>query len=297
MQNGRPCNILQNRADRKEGDIVENNNFEAFLGMRHGGAGVQREDMRRLLEPLLRTSRGDALKSLFVLLGSTRDIVQNRADRKEGDLVQKGRFAAPSLWEGAPSKFMQNRADRKEGDLVQKGHLLSPCKIVSSLTGGANGQRRLTYMMLDIWYDVYPVLAVYALEALIVLGHGSWRDVAGLCCYLRNESPRGQDHPFIETAVELSIRKLRGLGIGGVDDVGVALAAKWVPRETSKKKSWLFTMFAQKWFGCSNLTTEHRRQFRRWISGWSSSSSSSSVLCSSDKKTMQQVFDAVVLVV
>lgn len=234
--------------------------FEAFLGTQHGGAGVQREDMRRLLEPLLRTSRGDALKSLFVLLASTRDI-------------------------------------------AQKGHLLSPCKIASSLTGGAVGQRRLTYMMLDIWYDVYPVLAVYALEALIVLGHGSWRDVAGLCCYLRNESPRGQDHPFIETAVELSIRKLRGLGIGGVDDdVGRALAAKWVPRETSKKKSWLFTVFVQKWFGCSHLTTEQRRQFRRLISGWSSSSSSSvhydlSGLSGDKKTTMQQVFDAVVLVV
>jgi len=248
IKNGHPCNILQNRADRKEGDLVENNNFEAFLGTQHGGARVQREDMRRLLEPLLRTSRGDALKSLFVLLGSTRDIK-------------------------------------------------------SSLTG-AGGQKRLTYMMLDIWYDVYPVLAVYALEALIVLGHGSWRDVAGLCCYLRNESPRGQDHPFIETAVELSIRKLRGVGIGGVDDdVGRALAAKWVPRETSKKKSWLFTMFVQKWFGCSNVTTEQRRQFRRLVSGWSSSSSSSSSVhydwgrLSSDMKTMQQVFDAVVLVV
>lgn len=223
--------------------------FEAFLGTRHGAAArVQREDMRRLLEPLLRTSRGDALKSLFVLLASTRDI-------------------------------------------AQKGHLLSPCKIVSSFNS-AGGKRRLTYMMLDIWYDVYPVLAVYALEALIVLGHGSWRDVAGLCCYLRNESPRGQDHPFIETAVELSIRKLSGEA-----GVGRALAAKWVPRETSKKKSWLFTMFVQKWFGCSHLTTEQRRQFRRLISGWSSSSSSSVHYgLSSDKKTttMQQVFDAVV---
>ena len=211
--------------------------FQALLGTR--GARVQREDMRRLLEPLLRTSRGDALKSLFVLLGSTRDIVS------------------------------------------------------SFTSGGGGGQRRLTYMMLDIWYDVYPVLAVYALEALIVLGHGSWRDVTGLCCYLRNESPRGQDHPFIETAVELSIRKLSGEA-----GVGRALAAKWVPRETSKKKSWLFTVFVQKWFGCSNLTTEQRRQFRRLVSDWSSSSSSSVHYgwggLSSDMKTMQQVFDAVV---
>jgi len=161
----------------------------------------------------------------------------------------------------------------------------------------ASGHRWLTYAMLDVWYDVYPVLAVYALEALILEGYGSWRDVPGLCCYLRTMSVRGEDHPFIETAVELMIRHFR------CNNSDQHLIAKWIPRETSRKKSWLFLWFVKLWFGTKLLTTEHRRQFRRIISSSSSSSSSSYkvvprlLLLKHDDRLapMRHVFDRIVI--
>lgn len=125
---------------------------------------------------------------------------------------------------------------------------------------GGRGERRLTYMMLEVWYAYYPVVAVCALDALLSLGYGSWRDVPGLCCALR---PCPQQHlpPFAETAVEMMVRKLKR------GDEDGAMVAKWVPRETSKKKLWLFELFVQTWFSTSRTpSTEQRRAFRRIIS-------------------------------
>ena len=128
---------------------------------------------------------------------------------------------------------------------------------------GGMGERQLTYMMLDVWYERFPVMAVYALEALILCGYGSWRDVPGLCNYLKNFSIRRRRrrrkeeeedyHPFILTAVDFMLRHVV------VHDDG--LAAKWVPRETSKKNLWLFELFVKR-----SAVGGSRRQFRRMIS-------------------------------
>ena len=130
---------------------------------------------------------------------------------------------------------------------------------------GGRGERRLTYMMLEVWYAYYPVVAVCALDALLSLGYGSWRDVPGLCCALRPCPQQQQEQhlpPFVETAVEMMVRKLKR------GDADSAVVAKWVPRETSKKKLWLFELFVQTWFsGTSRVpSTEQRRAFRRIIS-------------------------------
>jgi hypothetical protein len=124
--------------------------------------------------------------------------------------------------------------------------------------GGGLGERQLTYTMLDVWYERFPVMAVYALEALILCGYGSWRDVPGLCNYLKTSSVRGrQDDPFIETAIEFMLRHL--------DD---GLACKWVPRETSNKNAWLFDQFVSQWCGVesSSSSSENKRRFRKMIS-------------------------------
>jgi hypothetical protein len=126
------------------------------------------------------------------------------------------------------------------------------------------GERVLTYMMLDVWYQYFPVLAVYALETILLMGYGSWRDIKGLCRYLRKHSIRRrslvvvEDHPLIETAVELMLRHLKTPGV-----------AKWVPRESSKKLQWLFDLFVEMMMqqkrqsgGC---LSERKRQFRRTV--------------------------------
>lgn len=121
---------------------------------------------------------------------------------------------------------------------------------------GGMGERKLTYAMLDVWYERFPVLAVYALEALILCGYGSWRDVPGLCNYIKEV--RRENHPLIETAVDFMLRHV---------DADDGLAAKWVPRETSKKNLWLFDLFVSRWYNSSKCCTqEKRRQFRRMIS-------------------------------
>lgn len=123
---------------------------------------------------------------------------------------------------------------------------------------GGRGERVLTYMMLDVWYQSFPVLAVNALESLLLLGYGSWRDIKGLCRYLRSHSIRTlrlcePEHPLILTAVEIMLKNLERPGV-----------KKWVPRESSKKLQWLFSLFVVTKYGvCS---TEKKRQFRLLVS-------------------------------
>ena len=116
---------------------------------------------------------------------------------------------------------------------------------------GGRGERVLTYMMLDVWYQYFPVLAGNALESLTLLGYGSWRDIKGLCVYLHSIRP---DHPLILTAVEIMVKNLETPGV-----------AKWAPRETSKK--WLYELCVLEKYGV--CTTEKKRQFRLHVSALS----------------------------
>lgn len=113
------------------------------------------------------------------------------------------------------------------------------------------GERVVTYMMLEKWYDAYPVLAVYALEKLIS-EYGSWRDVKGLCTFLRR---RSSYHPLMYSAIDMMLRALRR----GDGD----LVAKWVPRERQRTQ-WLFDLFVAQWCGGDN-SSEDKRRFRHWI--------------------------------
>jgi len=132
------------------------------------------------------------------------------------------------------------------------------------------GNRQLTYAMLLIWYTHYPVLAVYALEMIVGAGlisgnlsFGSWRDIPGLCEYIRVHSDRGQSHPFIESAIEIMNGQLYkdwisggGGGDGGSGGDGgassssnsvISNVAKWIPRESSRKHKWLFDKMVMQW--------------------------------------------------
>lgn len=120
----------------------------------------------------------------------------------------------------------------------------------------------LTYMMLDVWYQFFPVLAVYALESILLMGYGSWRDIKGLCRYLRKHSIRNllrfgeSEHPLILTAVEFMVKHLDRPGV-----------AKWVPRESSRKLQWLYNLFVFAKYGGA-INTEKKRQFRIMVSSW-----------------------------
>ena len=55
------------------------------------------------------------------------------------------------------------------------------------------GKRKMTYMMLNVWYDFFPVLSIKALHTIVsgtgnIYSYGSWRDICELCAYLKNNT-------------------------------------------------------------------------------------------------------------
>jgi len=112
------------------------------------------------------------------------------------------------------------------------------------------GEYTLTYMMIYEWYDVYPDLALFALETLVLpplLGetegerdtkfhpYGSWKDMKYFAeyCFGRGCDAR---HPLIVHVVSLVNRVLREevrLADAGAQ---ISLLAKWIPRQSSPSK-------------------------------------------------------------
>jgi len=103
------------------------------------------------------------------------------------------------------------------------------------------GERDVTYMLIYTWYTYYPMFAVNALP--LVVQYGCWRDICGLCHYIKTHSEKEEHHPLIESCVEFMVRQL-------IEDTRgerpVSLAAKWTPRE-KRHNQWLFDMFVLHW--------------------------------------------------
>jgi hypothetical protein len=114
------------------------------------------------------------------------------------------------------------------------------------------GERDIVYGMLYVWYQIFPVLAVYALDCVVNshnqsdLTYGSWKDIARLCDYIRRES-HNDDHPLILTAIEMANRQLRLDILNLRDGKPISNVSKWIPREKSKR-DWLYDMFVKDFF-------------------------------------------------
>jgi hypothetical protein len=90
------------------------------------------------------------------------------------------------------------------------------------------GERKLTYMMIMIWYKYYPILAIYALYRLVDLlylpagtrhddlmtylntyvgsrkhSFGCWKDIKYFCYYIASNSKQKFEHPLIDVAVSI----------------------------------------------------------------------------------------------
>jgi len=144
------------------------------------------------------------------------------------------------------------------------------------------GLRDATYALLHVWYDFYPMLAITALKHLLSgdyyqYGYGSWRDICGLCDYLRNNSKRGMDHPLIYNAIELMNIQIRA-DWETYQNSGMCSTncAKWVPREKSKH-GWLFDKLVLHWTDTHYpdilqserwvaILSGRKRQYRKMIS-------------------------------
>ena len=114
------------------------------------------------------------------------------------------------------------------------------------------GECDIVYGMLYVWYQIFPVLAVYALDCVVNshnqsdLTYGSWKDIARLCDYIRRES-HNDDHPLILTAIEMANRQLRSDILNLRDGKPISNVSKWIPREKSKR-DWLYDMFVKDFF-------------------------------------------------
>jgi hypothetical protein len=104
------------------------------------------------------------------------------------------------------------------------------------------GERDLSYIMLYLLHGEFPEETI-ALIYEIIPKHGSWRDVPGLCDFVRRSSTC--DHPIIKKTIEYANRMLHS-DYKGVADGSISNVAKWIPRENSKNH-WLFELMSEHW--------------------------------------------------
>ena len=119
------------------------------------------------------------------------------------------------------------------------------------------GERKLTYLLITAFYEVYPTLAIYALHQIIpTISNsnypdfsvhqdsrtlcGSWKDAIGLCDFIRNFSKRGDQHALIELCIKLIVKQLIKdnhtwkFTEHAMDTRYISNVAKWIPREKKK---------------------------------------------------------------
>ena len=113
------------------------------------------------------------------------------------------------------------------------------------------GERILSYMMIYIWYQFFPELAINLINRFMKgeddsLPFGSWKDIKLFCDYVT--SIEGTNSPLISICIGMMNEQLRDdndkVIYGGKD---ITLCARWVPRETNKYK-WLFKLLAEDYF-------------------------------------------------
>lgn len=123
------------------------------------------------------------------------------------------------------------------------------------------GERSLTYMMIYVWYDFFPELAIFALNSLNCEKlnkerekehpYGSWKDLKYFCLYLKNRNGNEQ-HPLIIECIKIVNCQLFLDYFS--EDTTISLVAKWIPREKSNKFGWLFPYLAYDYYS-SYITT------------------------------------------
>jgi hypothetical protein len=120
------------------------------------------------------------------------------------------------------------------------------------------GEHEISYMMILVFYEVFPVLAIYAVYRYVQpidgqdVPYGSWRDIKYLCEYIREYSSKGDDHELIKICIELINSQLFTdletwrFSIHPRSRKHISNVAKWIPRE-NKHFTWLFERLAIHW--------------------------------------------------
>lgn len=130
------------------------------------------------------------------------------------------------------------------------------------------GLRQTFYMMMMHFYDAFPMLGVSVYPILLdyydPLPYGCWRDVVGLCDYLKHNSSRREEHPLVYSVLEYMNRRLKDECVyfahHGECDTNLV---KWIPREKSRN-GWIFSILANDWF--RDGRRDSKRVYRKLVS-------------------------------
>jgi len=136
------------------------------------------------------------------------------------------------------------------------------------------GEYQLSYMMLLVWYEFFPTLALYALETFVhspmdnqtkVIDidfhpYGSWKDMKYFANYCKSHGC-SDTHPLIQRIIYLINTQLHidnqivdgfttknTLVVNTLTDHPISLVAKWTPRQSSSQFGWLNKLLAMDYF-------------------------------------------------
>lgn len=118
------------------------------------------------------------------------------------------------------------------------------------------GEYQLAYTQLVVWWKHYPALAKYALHMFVNSAdsndhpYGSWKDIKFFCDYCVKRCGMNEDHTFIEYCSFIMMKQLQKdmKQREESSDNNISLAARWAPRESSKKYGWLARKISEKYF-------------------------------------------------
>ena len=146
------------------------------------------------------------------------------------------------------------------------------------------GEYQLSYMMLLVWYEFFPVLALYALETFVhspmdnqtkvvdsdFHPYGSWKDMKYFANYCKSQGC-SDTHPLIQRIISLINTQLHidnqivdefttdknttkntltenTLTVNTLTERPISLVAKWTPRQSSSQFGWLNKLLAMNYF-------------------------------------------------
>jgi len=150
---------------------------------------------------------------------------------------------------------------------VAKGYLSILYRMIGYTRDIINGkgEYKLTYMMIETWYNFYPELSKFAIKCLVDIGdnihqYGSWKDMKYFCHYIENK-----EHLLINYFVELINKQIKKDHLNMIlNSNNISLAAKWAPREKSAF-GWLYERLAINYFSDFMLTPNSKDKIDKAI--------------------------------
>jgi len=127
------------------------------------------------------------------------------------------------------------------------------------------GEHDISYIMLTVLYEYYPVLAIYMLHQFVIPSeqsplkkpYGSWRDIKYLCKIIKVISPLRERSGFIKYCIRLMNTQLRtdldlyekykDCNDSYEPRIYLSTVSKWIPRE-HKKFFWMYDMLVLDYF-------------------------------------------------